>query len=74
MVAAKPAQPMARSLAHDLAGVLDPMIFARRAGITPDPRQADVPRSNHRSVCWHTDIGRAESSSVGASSQYNQEV
>ncbi len=32
-------------LADDLAAALDPVIFARRAGVIPDPWQADVLRS-----------------------------
>lgn len=34
-------------LAGDLASALDPVVFARRAGIAPDPWQADVLRSRH---------------------------
>lgn len=34
-----------RSLAGDLAAALDPVVFANRAGIAPDPWQADVLRS-----------------------------
>jgi hypothetical protein len=34
-----------QSLAGDLAAALDPVVLARRAGITPDPWQADVLRS-----------------------------
>ena len=34
-------------MATDLAGGVDPVLFARRAGFTPDPWQADVLRSNH---------------------------
>ncbi len=32
-------------LAHDLASALDPVVFAQRAGIDPDPWQQDVLRS-----------------------------
>lgn len=37
-----------RSLADDLAAALDPVVFAHRAGMVPDPWQADVMRSRHR--------------------------
>ncbi len=41
--------PAYRSLAYDLATALDPVVFAQRAGIAPDPWQADVLRSpSHR--------------------------
>jgi hypothetical protein len=33
-------------MANDLASALDPVVFARRAGINPDPWQADVLRSD----------------------------
>lgn len=36
------------TLRDDLACGLDPVLFARRLGITPDGWQADVLRSNHR--------------------------
>ncbi len=39
-----------QSLASDLASALDPVIFARRAGIEPDSWQADVLRSPARRV------------------------
>lgn len=41
---------MASIAAADLALALDPLIFARRAGITPDCWQADVLRSHHRRI------------------------
>lgn len=37
--------PAYRSLAYDLAAALDPVLFAQRARIVPDPWQADVLRS-----------------------------
>lgn len=37
--------PVSRSLADDLAAALDPVVFANRADIEPDPWQADVLRS-----------------------------
>ncbi len=40
-------QKASSSLADDLAAALDPVIFARSVGITPDPWQADVLRSRH---------------------------
>jgi hypothetical protein len=40
-----PHSPAYRSMADDLAAALDPVVFAHRAGITPDPWQADVLRS-----------------------------
>ena len=39
--------PAYEALANDLAGGLDPVAFAQRAGFMPDPWQADVLRSNH---------------------------
>lgn len=39
-----------RSLASDLAAALDPVIFARSAGIVADPWQADVLRSDDRRI------------------------
>lgn len=38
----------AQPLGGDLASALDPVIFARRAGIIPDPWQADVLRSSRK--------------------------
>ncbi len=43
-------QNATRALAGDLASALDPVIFARRAGIEPDSWQADVLRSPARRV------------------------
>jgi hypothetical protein len=43
-------QNATRALAGDLAAALDPVIFARRAGIEPDTWQADVLRSSARRV------------------------
>ncbi|MDQ3525409.1 MAG: phage terminase large subunit [Chloroflexota bacterium] len=40
--------PVYRSLARDLAAALDPVVFARSAGIEPDGWQADVLRSPSR--------------------------
>jgi hypothetical protein len=40
--------PAYRSMADDLAAALDPVIFAKRAGIAPDAWQADVLRSSSR--------------------------
>ncbi len=37
--------PVYRSMADDLAAALDPVVFAKRAGIVPDPWQAGVLRS-----------------------------
>lgn len=50
-----PVQPVARlehfaDLAGDLACALDPVAFARRAGIEPDPWQCDVLRSPARQL------------------------
>ncbi len=39
-----------QGLADDLASALDPVVFARHAGIAPDPWQADVLRSGHRQL------------------------
>ncbi len=38
----------AQTLADDLAMALDPVVFARAAGVEPDPWQANVLRSRHR--------------------------
>lgn len=43
-----PPVPASQALAGDLASALDPVVFARRAGMVPDPWQADVMRSRHR--------------------------
>lgn len=43
-----PRQKGTRGLADDLAMALDPALFARAAGIDPDPWQAKVMRSRHK--------------------------
>lgn len=48
MIAAMSARRGTQPLAGDLACALDPVVFARRAGIEPDAWQADVLRSGHR--------------------------
>lgn len=47
LVASSPAMT-AQPLADDLASALDPVVFARRAGIEPDAWQGDVLRSGDR--------------------------
>lgn len=47
-LASLPPVPAWRSLADDLAAALDPVAFAVRAGMVPDPWQAEVMRSRHR--------------------------
>ena len=42
--------PAYRSMANDLAAALDPVVFARRSGIEPDPWQAKALRSGARRV------------------------
>ncbi len=48
MLRTKVPQRASMSLADDLALALDPVIFARAAGVEPDPWQADVLRSRHK--------------------------
>jgi len=56
-----PQQPASRALAGDLAAALDPVVFARRAGLDPDDWQARVLRSTARQqiLCCSRQAGKS---------------
>ncbi len=58
-------------LANDLAAALDPVVFARRAGIEPDAWQADVLRSTatHHLLCCSRQSGKSTVSAIVAMHQ-----
>lgn len=60
--------PAWRSMADDLAAAFDPVQFAQRAGITPEPWQAAVLRSpaRHRILCCSRQAGKSTVSAVAA--------
>lgn len=60
--------PAYDALANDLAAALDPVVFAQRAGITPEPWQAAVLRSSarHRILCCSRQAGKSTVSAVAA--------
>jgi len=60
--------PAWRSMADDLAAALDPVVFAQRAGITPETWQAAVLRSpaRHRILCCSRQAGKSTVSAVAA--------
>ena len=66
-----PPVPAERALAGDLAAALDPVVFARRAGIEPDPWQADVLRSTarHQLLCCSRQAGKSTVSAAIAMHQ-----
>jgi hypothetical protein len=55
-------------MADDLAAALDPVVFAQRAGITPETWQAAVLRSpaRHRILCCSRQAGKSTVSAVAA--------
>jgi hypothetical protein len=55
-----------QSLASDLAAALDPVIFARRAGIEPDAWQADVLRSSSRRMLLNCSRQSGKSTTTAA--------
>jgi len=60
--------PAYDALANDLAAALDPVVFAQRAGITPETWQAAVLRSTarHRILCCSRQAGKSTVSAVAA--------
>ena len=54
------------SLALDLAAALDPVVFSRQAGITPDPWQARVLRSKAPRLLLNCSRQSGKSTTVGS--------